>query len=552
MSIEAGCTRREGAEILKRSTFVWMAVTLLVAGALVSHGSGQQAPIGQRLQADPPGGTLPPAIRNRARVAVQRVGLPGLDMGLNPSNVARLRTATADPAAPIIAREPARSAAYVPGKVIVKFTSDASAATRAAVLAGHAARLMARRPNADFDIAAIDPSVDPEALAQTLQQRPDVAYAQADYRVHPYFVPNDPLYSRQWNFSKLGMEKAWDINPGATSSIVVAVLDTGVAFENVRFEFQAQSFKSGNTTYPALGTLDLDFAPAPDLASANRFVAPWDFIWGDADPVDLDGHGTHVSGTIGQLTNNNVGTAGMAYNVRLMPVKVLSTDWDDIFGSPNQGTDEVVAEGIRYAADHGAQVINMSLGRTGPPAPVIEDAMRYAVSKGAFIAVAAGNDYENGNPDEVLPEIAARLQGAVAVGAVDENFNRAEYSSTGSYVELAAPGGSFAHGFGADGGILQQTLDLELIETYLNPVAQFGPPRFDAFAYYFFTGTSMATPHVAGLAAMLMQQGITDPAAVEAAMERFATDEGAPGRDNDYGFGLINPRATLLGLGLAR
>ncbi|HVB37559.1 MAG TPA: S8 family serine peptidase, partial [Vicinamibacterales bacterium] len=516
---------------MTRSTFIWMSVTLLVAGAMVTHGAGQQAAFEGRLQAGARLASLQaPVAGGRARVAVQRVGLPGLDMGLHAADVARLRTATIDPAAPIVARRPARTAAYVPGRLLVKFTSSVPMATRAAVLAAHAARIGARPPDADFDVATIDPSVDPEQLAQTLQQRPDVAYAQADYREHPYFVPNDPLYSHQWNFKKIGMEQAWDINPGASPSIVVAVLDTGVAFENVRFEFQASSFQSGSTTYPALGTLDLDFAPAPDLASANRFVAPWDFIWNDADPVDLDGHGTHVSGTIGQLTNNGIGTAGMAYNVRIMPVKVLDSDWDDIFGSPNQGTDGVVAEGIRYAADHGAQVINMSLGRTGPPAPAIEDAMRYAVGKGVFIAVAAGNDYENGNPDEVLPEIASRIQGAVAVGAVDENFNRAPYSSTGSYVEMAAPGGSFDNGFGADGGILQQTLDLQQVDTFQNPVDQFGPPRFDAFAYYFFTGTSMATPHVSGLAAMLMQQGITDPAAIEAAMERFATDEGTPGR----------------------
>ncbi|MDE3156851.1 MAG: S8 family serine peptidase [Acidobacteriota bacterium] len=537
---------------MKRWTFVWMVAALVAAGALVTQGAAQQAPFEGRLQSGPAGVSLASQIVNRARVAVQRVGLPGLDTGMHASDMGRLRTSAVDPAAPIIDRRPSPGGAYVPGRLIVKFTSQVPLATRTAVLAAHAARIGTRPPNADFDVAAIDPSVDPVALAQTLQQRPDVAYAQADYRMHPYMVPNDPLYSYQWNFEKIGMEQAWDINPGATSSIVVAVLDTGVAFENVRFQFQAASFQSNNTTYPALGTLALDFAPAPDLASANRFVSPWDFIWGDADPVDLDGHGTHVSGTLGQLTNNNVGTAGMAYNVRIMPVKVLDGNWDDIFGSPNQGTDSVVAEGIRYAADHGANVINMSLGRTGPPAPVIQDAMQYAVSKGVFIAVAAGNDYENGNPDEVLPEIAAQIQGAVAVGAVDENLNHAPYSSAGSYVELAAPGGSFDNGFGAKGGILQQTLDLSQVDTYDNPVAQFGPPRFDAFAYYFFTGTSMATPHVSALAAMLMQQGIKSPAAIEAAMEQFATDEGTPGRDDEYGFGLINPRATLLGLGLAR
>ncbi len=103
--------------------------------------------------------------------------------------------------------------------------------------------------------------------------------------------------------------------------------------------------------YPALGDITVPFAAATELASPGRFVAPHDFIWGDDLPLDLDGHGTHVSGTIGQLTNDDIGTAGVAFNVKLMPVKVINTDWDEIFQSPNEGTDDVVAEGIRYAVD---------------------------------------------------------------------------------------------------------------------------------------------------------------------------------------------------------
>ena len=118
--------------------------------------------------------------------------------------------------------------------------------------------------------------------------------------------------------------------------------------------------------YPALGVVDVPFAAAPELGEtgSTRFVAPRDFIWDDELPVDLDGHGTHVAGTIGQLTNNGVGVAGMAYNVRIMPVKVIQGVWDDVFDSPNVGTDDVVARGIRYAADNGAKVINMSIGRS--------------------------------------------------------------------------------------------------------------------------------------------------------------------------------------------
>jgi serine protease len=236
-----------------------------------------------------------------------------------------------------------------------------------------------------------------------------------------------------------------------------------------------------------------------------------------------------------------------------MPVKVIDSVWDDLMGAPNSGTDDVVARGIRYAADNGAKVINMSIGRTGPPntAPAIEDAIRYAVGKGVFIAIAAGNDFENGNPTEVLAEIASRVQGAVSVAAIDPSKAHAHYSSTGSYIELSAPGGT-ERGFGQGGFVFQQTYDFTLTDTFLLPPARFAAPRFDVVALIGYVGTSMATPHVSGLAAMLMQQGITSPAAIEAALEKFATDLGDPGRDNTFGFGMIEARDTLRGLGLAK
>jgi serine protease len=293
------------------------------------------------------------------------------------------------------------------------------------------------------------------------------------------------------------------------------------------------------------------FAAAPDLGGAERFVAPRDFIWGDTDPVDMDGHGTHVTGTIGQLTNNSLGVAGMAFNVKIMPVKAIDGVWDYIFDSPFVGTDDVVARAIRYSADNGAKVLNMSIGRNGPPAPVVREALVYAVSKGAFVVVAGGNDFLDGNPPERLAEFAPEIRGVVAVGAVGRDLRRASYSSTGSYVELAAPGGDSSRG-GSAATILQQTYDFDLTDTYIFGPSRYRAPRFDSFAYQFLQGTSMAAPHVSGFAALLIQQGITDPAAIEAAMEHYATDLGPAGRDNEYGYGLINPRAALRGMGLAK
>src|SRR5439155_11524651 len=199
-----------------------------------------------------------------------------------------------------------------------------------------------------------------------------------------------------------------------------------------------------------------------------------------------------------------------------------------------------------------------------PSAPAVEDAIKYAVGKGVFIAVAGGNEFEDGNPTEVFAEIASRVKGAVSVAAVDRAHNRAYYSSTGSWIELAAPGGSFRGAFGGcgvsgGGGIMQQTLDLGVVDTFEDSPAGFARrrPRFDALAYYCFIGTSQATPHVAAVAAMLVQQGYSDPKAIEAALEKFAIDPSTRNqrngrRDNDFGFGEINARTTLRGLGLAK
>jgi serine protease len=290
-------------------------------------------------------------------------------------------------------------------------------------------------------------------------------------------------------------------------------------------------------------------------------------------PLDFEGHGTHVSGTIGQLTNDGVGTAGIAFNVKLMPVKVLASEWDLLFAgltniSNTGGSDDDVARGIRYAADNGAKILNMSLGSSGPAncaansgqadcSPVVEAAMRYAVGKGCFITVAGGNEFEDTvapfgtNPTSVLAEIASRIPGVVSVAAVDRARDHAYYSSTGSYIELAAPGGS-ERGFGSSGFIRQQTFDFNFTDTFLQAPSEFVAPRFDVFGYIGYIGTSMAAPHVAGVAAMLMQQGITDPAAIEEILEKTAVDLGSPGRDNTFGFGLVDARAALRGLGLAK
>lgn len=494
---------------------------------------------------------------------IEHVGLPAVDVGVSQDLI---RT----PDSPETRRRLAAGAAirnngittsssqYAPGRVIVRFRDEAPMAARLSAVrdASRTGAISARAPHANFDMVRIDPGDDAEAVARALARNSDVVmYAQPSYRMHTMSKPNDPLYDMlQWNLPLINLERAWDIQPAAGSRIIVAVLDTGLAFRDATITATLPAFPSGGVLYPALGRVTIPYSAARQVVSAadpSRIVAPRDFIWDNDDPLDFVGHGTHVSGTIGQLTNDAVGTAGVAFNVKLMPVKVIDSEWDFLFRAPNEGTDEVVARGIRYAADNGAKIINMSIGRTGAPAPSVEDAINYAVGKGVFLAIAAGNEFEEGNPRSVIAEICSRVPGAVSVAAVDRAKNHAYYSTAGAYIEIAAPGGN-ERGFGRDGYVFQQTFDFRFTDTFLLPPSEYRAPRFDILGYIGYIGTSMATPHVAGLAAMMMQQGITAPAAIEDALERFAIDLGEKGRDDLFGYGLIDARLTLLGLGLAK
>jgi serine protease len=496
---------------------------------------------------------------------LQGVGLPAVDVGL-------MKDESHSPDAPEALHRrairatlrgdqaPRSSASFRPGRLIVRFRDEAPAAARMSALHDAApSGILTERPSyADFDLVKLDAGDDPAAAARMLMDEHGdiVQYAQPSYRLHTMFTPNDPLYAtNQWNLPMINVERAWDIQPAAGSTITVAVLDSGLAYQDATIIANLPAFRDDQgRRYPALGRVMIPYSAARQVVPASnpdRIVAPRDFIWDTNTPFDFDGHGTHVSGTIGQLTNDGVGTAGVAFNVKLMPVKVIDSVWDFLFGAPNEATDEVVARGVRYAADNGAKIINMSIGRTGPPAPVMEDAIKYAVGKGVFVAIAAGNEFEDGNPMEVLAEIASRVKGAVSVAAVDRARNHAFYSTAGSYVELSAPGGAL-RGFGASGGVYQQTFNFDFTDTFLLPPAQYRAPRFDMLGYIAYSGTSMATPHVSGVAAMLMQQGITDPAAIEDALEKYAIDLGAKGRDDQFGFGLIDARNAMFGLGLAK
>ena len=511
-----------------RTLMTGAVVTALVVIS-TSHGRGQQP-------------------EPRASRVITPSSVPAVDAGLRPgADVQRL--AATPPAGGQYNTHPR----FVPDQVIVKFTSATQGlASRAQVALAVGAVDVDYPDFGDFAVFSLPAGTDPMAVSDILNARPDVEYAQPDYVRQPQFVPNDPFFNLQWNLMQVGMERAWDGNMGGTDAVTVAVIDSGLAFEDVVIEFQAGAFSLDGRDYPALGTVTAPFSAAFDLVSPNRITQPFDFVWMDDHPVDLDGHGTHVAGTLGQLTNNGEGVAGVAFNVRLMPLKVLVGEWDFIFGASPMccgSADSAVAAAIRYAAERGADVINMSLG--GPdPSPAIDDAIRFAVGLDVFVAIAGGNSFEDDNPTIWPAAAAEEIDGAVSVAAVDRHSQRAYYSSTGSFIEIAAPGGDQrTDGFD---GVVQQTVHPEFAWTFFLPPSLFGPPRFDVMAYVFFSGTSSATPHVAGLAALLKSRGITDPRVIEAAIKVTATDLGEPGRDDEYGAGLINAATALRGLGLAR
>jgi len=365
--------------------------------------------------------------------------------------------------------------------------------------------------------AAVKGRRDLAGLLSRLRKDPAVEYAELDavYSIPPLEAglairdtadtpgasfPNDPKYKHQWHLRQIKMPGVW---PGATGKgVIVAVIDTGVAYMDM-----PGSQKRKKPT----------FRQVPDL-KGTRFVQGYDFVNNRVEALDDHGHGTHVAGTIAQATHNGVGVAGTAHGATIMPIKVLN--------ARGMGNMADIAEAIRFAANNGAKVINMSLGG-GPSSKIMAAAVKYANKKGVVVVCAAGNESKG------KVSYPAAYPGAIAVAATQFDKKTTFYSNWGKAVDVAAPGGNTREDQDGDGmpdGVLQNTIL---------------PGRPELNEYLMFMGTSMASPHVAGVAALIMQRGVTEPAAVERVLKQTAAHPEGEEWDERYGAGIVDAEAAI-------
>ena len=366
-----------------------------------------------------------------------------------------------------LAAPAAANAPYVPGQVIVRYKDGTAATARDRVEDRAGASGGAQVPGGSERLRISDGDSVGETVRE-LRKDPAVAYAVPNYIAHAStLIPNDPGFGLQWNLAgpnSINMPDAWEYArargaPGGRGA-VVAVLDTGVAYE-----------RYGR------------FRRAPDL---SHFVRGYDFVQNDRHPNDLNGHGTHVAGTIAESTNNGIGAAGIAYRAKIMPVRVL-----DAVG---EGDTIAIARGIRYAARRKVAVINLSIefdaSVRASQIPDIVSALRYARKRGTLVVAAAGNQAD------ALVAYPARARYVVGVAASTVRGCQAEYSNSGVDVDLTAPGG------GADAANADNAYDARVCrpdlsgkfiyqQTFTSSSKRFGLPRG-------FEGTSMAAPHVWG------------------------------------------------------
>jgi serine protease len=429
------------------------------------------------------------------------------------------------------ARGNQRGPGYVEGELLVKFRQDVAPEDRS----------RAARSEGD----QVDRTITTDGLVKVKlgagrsvlsamdrwSLRGDVEYAAPNLTARSFFVPNDSLidkYDITWNLRAVHAFEAWDVVRNADPNVVLAIIDSGVAYEDRLIPEAELAFVSPRA---------VSYRRSPELI--GPFLPGYDFVNDDAYPDDDYGHGTNVATIAAGAGNNRAGSAGVAWGVSIMPVKVL-----DYRGDSNM---EWIVAGIRFAADHGAHIANLSLGfpplgyfrAIGYPPNVINqmfrplrDAVDYAQAHGTILVAASGNFAA---PEVSLP---AGYSSVIAVGASNVDNRRSSYSSYGSRLDLLAPGGDFTD---VNGDHIQDQIALMSIKPYRSDGSLANPDSLDTF---FFIGTSAASPHVAGAVALLMSKGITRSAEIEQIL-RSTTMNPLSGGSDEYGSGVLDLSAAV-------
>jgi thermitase len=418
-------------------------------------------------------------------------------------DVAPTRQVPNPPSIPATVIGTGTAAEFKPGEVLVKFKSHVSIDSINTVLERFGATRLQTLDVVDVQVWQVQEDQE-LAIVEQLKADPMVEYAEPNYRYYALGTPNDPGFSQQWGLTNVQAPAAWDITTGS-ASVIIAIIDTGI-----------------DSTHPDL---------------AGKIVGGHDFIDGDSNPRDGHGHGTHVAGIAAAVTDNGVGVAGMNWDARIMPVRVL----DDTGG----GSSTNVVGGIIWAYQHGAKVLNLSLGGSGY-SQAMQDAVNAAHAAGSLVVAAMGNcrtydpDYcPQANPT-MYPAAYTNVMAVAATGPAD---TYAPYSQYGPHCDIAAPGGDMG-GYYYDPGGVYSTMP-----TY--PVHLTTPPFYFRLNYDFLEGTSQATPYVAGLAALVWaaKPSLT-PDQVQIVIENNAVDLGTQGWDSDYGWGRIDALAAVQAVSL--